>query len=158
MKSTRVIRLSFVAMLLIVTGCSNEQNDSSLALLKTTNPDELIVGAGHSTKDEETAKQVKEKVSQFKELYDVSVVEGEKEFLVAYKVKHMQRFHMKKIEKTLTNYLESHFPDEKFTVSSDYKIFLETIRLKEKVENGTYTNKEAEKRFEEIVKLRDELT
>jgi hypothetical protein len=45
-----------------------------------------------------------------------------------------------------------------FTVSSDYKIFLETIRLKERIESKHISNKEAEKRFKEIVELQQELT
>ena len=43
---------------------------------------------------------------------------------------------MKKIEKKMDRYLEDKYPEEDFILSSDYKIFLETIRLKEETEKS----------------------
>jgi hypothetical protein len=45
-----------------------------------------------------------------------------------------------------------------FTVSSDYKIFLETVRLRERIQSKHISNKEAEKRFKEIIDLQQEMT
>lgn len=76
-------------------------------------------------------------VEKMKELYDVAVVKSNGDTLVAYKVKHLQRFHMKKIEKKMTKMLEEKYPDENFIVSSDYKIFIEAVELQEKMKDPT---------------------
>ncbi len=48
----------------------------------------------------------------------------EKKIIVAYKVKHLQRFHMKKIEKdSWPKIWKKSFLRMIFIVSSDYKIF-----------------------------------
>jgi hypothetical protein len=78
--------------------------------------------------------------------------------LVVYKVKHLQRFRMKTIEKNITNHLEKKYPKEDFIVSSDYKIFLEAVRLKDDMKKRKITEKKAEKRFKEIVSLTEEMT
>ncbi|WP_205416557.1 hypothetical protein, partial [Escherichia coli] len=52
-------------------------------------------------------------VESMKELYDVAIVKGKKDTLVAYKVKHLYRFSMKKIEKKLNDMLEDKYPQEK---------------------------------------------
>jgi hypothetical protein len=64
---------------------------------------------------------------------------------------------MKKIEKNLNKNLEKKYPKENFTVSSDYKIFLEAVRLVERKNNGTLSDKQAEKRFNEIVKMTSDM-
>jgi hypothetical protein len=87
----------------------------------------------------------------------VAVVKGKEATLVVYKVKHMQRFRMKQIEKDLTKKLEEKYPKEQFTVSSDYKIFLEAVRLVERKDNGNLSGKQAEKRLNEIVKMTSDM-
>jgi hypothetical protein len=64
---------------------------------------------------------------------------------------------MKKIEKDLNKLLEKKYPEENFTTSSDYKIFLETVRLDERMKSPEFTHQKAEKRFNEIVKMTKEL-
>lgn len=62
---------------------------------------------------------------------------------------------MKKIEKEVSKKLEKKYPKENFTVSSDYKIFLETVRLDERMKSAKFSHREAEKRFKEIVNMTD---
>jgi hypothetical protein len=87
----------------------------------------------------------------------VIVVKNGKKIIVAYKVKHLQRFHMKKIEKTVTENLEEKFPKNDFIVSSDYKIFLESVRLNELLKKKDVPEKKARKKFKEIEELQKEL-
>ena len=70
----------------------------------------------------------------------------------------MARFKMKSIEKELTEKLKSKYPEEKFTVSSDFKIFLETMRLRDKIQDSEFSEEKADKRLKEIIKLNNELT
>ncbi|RHW43593.1 sporulation protein [Neobacillus notoginsengisoli] len=139
------------------TACGNrdEANNSRLALMKTTNPDPVHTVDSNSKVSEQ---EVKEDIASFKEIYDVAVIKGKKDVLVAYKVRHLQRFRMKAIEKKVTTRLEKKYPDANFTVSSDYKIFLEATRLRDGLKKGTYTGNEAEKRLQKIIKLQKEKT
>lgn len=146
-----------IISLLIAAGCSNQHDNNKvgLALMKSTNPApiELSVRPGNKS----IGFQVRKEVNEIPEIYDAAVIEGEKEVIVVYKVKHLHRFKMKKIEKALTKKLNKEYPDEDFIVSSDYKIFLEAIRLNEELDHNNMSNKEAEKRFEKIIKLKKEM-
>ena len=53
--------------------------------------------------------------------------------------------------------LEKKYPKENFTVSSDYKIFLEAVRIVEERMNGKLSDQKAEKRFNEIVKMTSDM-
>ncbi|KUP09009.1 hypothetical protein Q73_04185 [Bacillus coahuilensis m2-6] len=149
----------FFIVLLLVTGCQSEESfdnkKSQTALIKTTNPSPVDL----DNKDGiSTAQLVKQYVEAKEELYDVAVVEGEKEILVAYKVKHYERFHMKKIEDDLSEALEKKFTEKDILVSSDYKIFLEVVRMEESLNKGELTKKEAKKRLSELVDLKEATT
>ncbi|MBP2241199.1 hypothetical protein J2Z40_001761 [Cytobacillus eiseniae] len=150
----------FCMALLLMTalmGCNqNESNESELALIKKTNPSPLLI-KNNSRNEFDLVKSIEKDIESIKELYDVAVVKGKDDTLVAYKVKHLQRFHMKKIEKKMKKMLEEKYPDEKFTVSSDYKIFLEAVKLNEKMKDPNYSEEKASKRLKEIIKLKNEM-
>ncbi|WP_421384225.1 sporulation protein [Bacillus salacetis] len=144
---------------LFLPGCAvneEEGSDSRSALIKVTDPPPVELVENPET--DSIGHAVKKEIAKLPELYDVAVIEGKKEILVSYKVKHSHRFKMKDIEKKMNKKLEKKFPNENFIVSSDYKIFLETVRLKEQIEKKHISNKKAEKRFQEIIKLKEELT
>ena len=64
---------------------------------------------------------------------------------------------MKAIEKEVNDKLEEKYPDEDFTVSSDYKIFLEAVRLGEKLKDPKYPEKKAKKELNRIIGLNKEM-
>ncbi|MEH7547052.1 MULTISPECIES: YhcN/YlaJ family sporulation lipoprotein [Bacillaceae] len=149
-------RLIVSMSLFLLTACSQNQpvKESQLALIKTTNPTPLGTERKNNS---DRVEDIKRDVSSLPELYDVAVIKGEKDTLVVYKVKHMQRFKMKTIEKNLNKKLEKNHPKENFTVSSDYKIFLEAVRLNEGMKSGRLSHSKAEKRLEEIVKMTEDM-
>jgi hypothetical protein len=149
-------RLVILTCLIVLSSCNQNQQvkDSQLALMKTTNPSPIVTNKNQS---HDRVKEIEEEVSSFPELYDVAVVKGKKDTLVVYKVKHLQRFRMKGIEKNINKMLEKKYPKEKFTVSSDYKIFLEAVRLDENMKTSKYSHHKAEKRLNEIVKMTEDL-
>lgn len=151
-----IIRLMLIACVILMGSCSQNQNekDSQLALMKTTNPNPIVT---EQNKGVDKVKKIEKEVSSFDEIYDVAVVKGKKATLVVYKVKHMQRFNMKKIEANLNKTLEENYPKENFTVSSDYKIFLEAVRLVERKNTGKLSEKQAEKRLNEIIKMTSDM-
>lgn len=152
--------LIFIVFLCVLTACSN-QNDGkteNFAMIKRTNPEPMDIINGMDEKDEKgLISKVKETVANEDTIYDVIVVKNGKKIIVAYKVKHLQRFHMKKIEKTVTEHLEERFPENDFIVSSDYKIFLESVRLNELLKEKDVPEKKARKKFKEIEELQKEL-
>ncbi|MFB6465362.1 sporulation protein [Cytobacillus sp. Hz8] len=152
----------FVSMFLLtflMSACNEKENleDSKTAMIKRTDPKPTLI-SNHSQKQKDLIKSIKHDVASVEEVYDVAVVKGKKDTLVVYKVKHLRRFFMKKIEKNVLTKLEKKYPKEDFTVSSDYKIFLEAVKLKEKMEEGKISEKTAEKELKDIIKLTEELT
>lgn len=148
----------FTILSVSITGCNqNEKKDSESALIQTTNPNPTLLER-NTSENLDLVASIEHDVESMKELYDVAIVKGKKDTLVAYKVKHLYRFSMKKIEKKLNDMLEDKYPQEKFTVSSDYKIFLEAVKLNEKMKDPNFTQEKANKELDEIIKLKQEMT
>jgi hypothetical protein len=146
-----------LGILAIMAGCNahnTEEKDEQLALIKRTDPDPVTL-VSHK-KEENPVSELEKHVESFDEIYDVATIKGEKETLIVYKVKHMQRFRMKEIEKELNSLLEKRFPNEDFVVSSDYKIFLEAVKLSNKMKDPNYSKKKANEELKKIIKLKKE--
>ncbi|MFJ5622396.1 YhcN/YlaJ family sporulation lipoprotein [Peribacillus loiseleuriae] len=144
---------------LFLSGCASNGDGKTerLALLKETNPKPMdIIDATDSKIGDEEA--VKKAVTKNDHIYDVVIVKNGKEMLVAYKIKHMHRFRMKQVEKKLTKDLNKKFEGIHFIVSSDYKIFLEAVRLNKLLRENEIPREEAKKEFKQIVELKEEKT
>ncbi|WP_018664525.1 hypothetical protein [Heyndrickxia acidiproducens] len=155
----RLILLGMMIQFIFVSGCNfngPEHKDSKLALMKETRP--APVQLSNRPARERISGQLRNDVLHFDSIYDVAIIEGPQQTLIAYKVRHLHRFRMGKIEKDLTASLEKRYPRQKFIVSSDYKIFLETVRLQEDMEKHKVSKKQAIKRFKKIIQLKKELT
>ncbi|WP_046175364.1 YhcN/YlaJ family sporulation lipoprotein [Domibacillus indicus] len=141
----------FLACLL--AGCGQEHDGT--VMIETANPNAVQLDGHHDS----LADNVKKEADSFEEIYDTAVVKGKDQLLVAYKVRHLDRFQMTSIEKKLKKHIEKMAKEEKveIVVSSDYKIFLEAVRLKEDMEAGHMNEKEADKRLSEIIKLKKEM-
>lgn len=159
----RYQELKVIALLMLCSistlGCSFEKTspDSRTSMIQSVNPHP---GATNDLDNQNVllAEKVKKDIQAFDELYDVAVIAGKKDTLVAYKVKHMKRFGMKRIEKDINKRLEKNYPDENFIVSSDFKIFIEALELQEKMKDPSYPEKKAEKQLQKIISLKKEMT
>ncbi|SHT01070.1 Sporulation lipoprotein YhcN/YlaJ (Spore_YhcN_YlaJ) [Mycobacteroides abscessus subsp. abscessus] len=157
MKKSHTLTL-ITALTALLTSCNSDATQhSGMSLIQKSDPDPIILDE-KTEKDHKLVASIKKDVAKFDELYDVAVIKGEEEILVAYKVKHMQRFHMVKIEGEINKMLEEKYPKENFIVSSDYKIFLEAVELNDKMKNPDFSEEDAKKNLEEIIKLKKELT
>jgi hypothetical protein len=148
-----------LCLVAIMVGCNSnldEEKEAQLSMISKTNPTPINLSS-QPNQGNTTSKKIKEEVESIDSIYDVAVIKGKDKILVAYKVKHLRRFHMKTIEKEVNDKLEKKFPDEDFTVSSDYKIFLEAVRLGEKLKDPSYPDKKAKKELERIIGLSKEL-
>ncbi len=152
--------ISFMMIFLLVAGCANKEggNVDDTALIKRTDPEPMDIIEGMDEDGKEIITDVKKTVAKHEALYDVVVVKNAKTILVAYKVKHLQRFHMKRIEKEVNKQLNEKYKDYDFVVSSDYKIFLELVRLNEMLKAKDVPEKKAIKKYNEIISLHKELT
>ena len=149
----------FLCLVAIMVGCNSnldEEKEAQLSMISKTNPTPINLSS-QPNQSNTTSKKIKEEVESIDSIYDVAVIKGKDKTLVAYKVKHLRRFHMKAIEKELKDKLEKEYPDEDFTVSSDYKIFLEAVRLGEKLKDPSYPKKKAKKELDKIINLSKEL-
>jgi len=146
------------SLFVFLTGCEKETPNSRWSMLKKVDPEPVVIYTESEAGQKELVQGIKEETNTISSIYDVAVVKGKKDTLVAYKVKQMARFKMKSIEKELTEKLESKYPEENFTVSSDFKIFLETMRLRDKIQDPEFSEEKADKRLKEIIKLNNELT
>jgi preprotein translocase subunit SecF len=163
MKKWTITIIIIFLNLFILSSCNTKEikgselkgNQDYKVLLQATHPTPTDIAGGEN---EVTAEDIRKDIEHLDYIYDVAVVKGENEDLVVYKVKHFQRFRMKKIEKEVNEILEKKYPEENFVVSSDYKIFLEAYRLGKKMEDPNFSKKDAQKRLEEIIKLKKELT
>lgn len=126
-------------------------------MIQSVNPE---AGATNDldAKGQNLAERVKKDIQALDAIFDVAVIKGKEETLVAYKVKHMKRFGMKKIEKEINKKLEENYPDEDFIVSSDFKIFIEAVDLREKMKDPAYPDDKAEKQLQRIISLKKEMT
>jgi hypothetical protein len=154
------IGISFIIILFILSGCDNTEGGKvdDLALVKRTNPEPMDIINGMDENGKGIITDVKKSVAKHEAIYDVIVVKKDKTILVAYKVKHLKRFHMKRIEKEVTEQLNKQFKGYDFIVSSDYKIFLELVRLNEMLKAKDVPEEKARKKYEEIISLHEELT
>ena len=157
-KQTVLYIYLFLSIVAILVGCNSKLNDEKQAkwsLINQTNPTPINLTSQPTQGS--SSKNIKEDVQSIDSIYDVAIIKGKEKTLVAYKVKHLQRFHMKAIEKEVNAKLEEKYPDEDFTVSSDYKIFLEAVRLGEKLKDPKYPKKKAKKELNRIIGLSKEL-
>lgn len=154
----KLLIVCVLGTIVMFTGCNNDgPKESGMALLTKTNPSPISFQR-NTKKELDLIGSIEMDIEGFEELYDVAVVKGQKDILVAYKVKHMKRFHMKKIEKKVNKLLEEKYPEENFIVSSDYKIFLEAVELEKNMKDPNYSPKKAEEKLQEIIKFKKELT
>jgi hypothetical protein len=161
MKMKQASKAFAILLLLAIStaGCSfgKTSPDSRASMIQSINPEP---GATNDFDDKNVklAEKVKKDIQSLDEIYDVAVIAGKEDTLVAYKVKHMKRFGMKRIEKEINKKLEKNYPGENFIVSSDFKIFIEAIELRERMKDPAYPEKKAEKQLQRIISLKKEMT
>ncbi|WAA13083.1 sporulation protein [Fervidibacillus halotolerans] len=159
MKIKNISKLSILILtILLVQACSNSDVDkqSLMSLIKTTNPPPI--SAIKDPKEERIVLDIQEEVLSNEKIYDVAVIKGKTDVLVAYKVKHIHRFRMKQIKGELKKRLEDQFENVQFTLSSDYKIFLEAVKLQKRTEQDNLSEEEFDEQLKDIIQLSKEQT
>jgi hypothetical protein len=92
------------------------------------------------------------------DIKDVVAVNTSNKLLVAYQIKHMNRFYRKQIEKEIDRQLTRLFPNYQIVSSSDLKIFWKTEELRGKLGNKKWNEQKVDQQIEKIKQLSEELT
>ena len=149
-------KLLILMIFFTLVGCEKMSEDNGLYVFlkdQTIAPFSLVENA-----DISKLNALKEKLNELEELYDVVIVEGKEEILITYKVKQLSRIKMQHIEKEVKKIAKELLNEKKdVVVSSDYKIFLEAIRLHYDVTKEVKPKEQLEK-FQWIIKLQKEMT
>lgn len=133
-------------MIVFLIACQNNQVDRS------PNRENLqIQNIRHLDQDDH---QINQSVQdQFDEITDLTSVTYNHEIIMAIQVNSLAQFNEQQIAIDIEDYLGKMHPEIKATVSSDYKIFLEINRLKQKITTENLTSKDFKQQFGKIIKL-----
>jgi len=156
-RKVNVMRQLLVMILFFfIISCAHEPKEQKQSL-----QNENITNVSHdgsaNRSDQRHAKKAVDMLKARRDVKDAVAVEANGRLLVAYQVKHMQRFRMKAIEKNIERTLNDAF-DKQVIASHDLKIFWKTKALKEKMETKRMSEKEIEKEMTVIQKLSEEQT
>lgn len=149
-------KLLLVIMLFTLVGCEKMTEENGLyVFIKNQDipPFSLVEDSNLSR-----LTTLQQELLSFDNIYDVTMVEGKEELLIVYKVKHLNRFKMQAIEKEVEKIAKEQLSEEKeIVVSSDYKIYLETMRLHHQL-TKQIDKQELLKKFKSIIHLQKETT
>jgi tetraacyldisaccharide-1-P 4'-kinase len=149
--------LMALAIGIVMGGCAKENGVKQQSMRGTnlirTNTDGT---AKHANIDQLPAEQAVAYVRSRDDIKDAVAVNTSKKLLVAYQIKHMDRFYRKQIEKEIHDQLKRLFPDHQITSSSDLKIFWKTRELVDDLENNNWDEAKTNKQIEKIKRLSED--
>ncbi|WP_102347397.1 YhcN/YlaJ family sporulation lipoprotein [Bacillus sp. Marseille-P3661] len=93
-----------------------------------------------------------------KEIKDIRSVTHKDDVVVALELVHWYTFQSKKLADRFKKDLEKEWPDKKFEVTTDHKIFIELEKLQNEINNDDLSKKEIGKKLDKINKLSKEQT
>ncbi|WP_181537948.1 YhcN/YlaJ family sporulation lipoprotein [[Anoxybacillus] calidus] len=140
----------------ILFGCAKEKENQQQSLQNFNITKSSTKETADANLNQSVAKQAVQKIREKREIKDVVAVNTKKKLLLAYQVKHMQRFRMKQIRKDVKEELENLFPDYDIILSSDIKLFWKTEELRRKLSKDGMDEKEIDKQIEKLEKLSNE--
>jgi tetraacyldisaccharide-1-P 4'-kinase len=146
-----------LAIGIVMGGCAKENGVKQQSLQGTnlirTNMDGT---AKHTNIDQRPAERAVAYVRSRDDIKDAVAVNTSKKLLVAYQIKHMNRFYRKQIEKEIHDQLKRLFPDHQITSSSDLKIFWKTKELVDNLGNKKWDEPKTNKQIEKIKRLSED--
>jgi len=138
--------LLFCSILIFLVACQNNQaNPPSNQEKINVQPISYLDQGEH---------QINQSVkSEFNQIVELTSVTYNQEVIMAIQVNQLAQFNEQKIAQEVETYIEETFPDKQAKVSSDYKIFLEINRLKQKITQADFNSGDFNQAFKDIKKL-----
>jgi hypothetical protein len=142
---------------IVMGGCAKEKGVKQQSIQGTnlirTNTDGT---AKRANIDQRPAERAVAYVRSRDDIKDAVAVSTSKKLLVAYQIKHMNRFYRKQIEKEINSKLKQLFPDYQIISSSDLKIFWKTKELVDNLGNKKWDETKTDKQIEKIKRLSED--
>src|SRR5690625_2473123 len=145
--------LAFFMIVIFFTGCSqsNEINEG-----QSDSETDITQLSSQQTQDPTKSQPAKEAINTLIEVTSVQVVDADDKMVVAFEVKHIHRFQLKSLRSSVKQKIESMYPDNDVTVTTDQKIVHETKELEKS--RKKLSKKELKKQLERIIKMDKEKT
>lgn len=130
-------KILVVALLFFLTACG----------------DEVVIQTNEQQQNSTIQKEIEKKIKEDKAITRANIVSVNDEWLISYEMKPLEKWSKQKHLKSLKKSIEEIDSSQKFIISNDYKLFIESEKLLKKQDD-----KEIEKRMKELKKLMEEET
>ena len=130
-------KILVVALLFFLTACG----------------DEVVIQSNEQQQNSTIQKEIEKKIKEDEAITRANIVSVNDEWLISYEMKPLEKWRKQKHLKSLKKSIEEIDSSQKFIISNDYKLFIESEKLLEKQDN-----KEIKKRMKELKKLMEEET
>lgn len=148
MKGNHLTVAIFMAVILVIAGCTNNQNPQQSGSRSQSNPTEV---KWEEQIDQTPASEAKKYVeNERKEMTDVHAINSKKELHVAVKFKTFDAFNTQQLTKKVQKHLQKQFPKYKVQVSSDRKIYQQISKVEGAIQSKQINKQTLKKRMEKI--------
>ena len=130
-------KILVVALLFFLTACG----------------DEVVIQSNEQQQNSTIQKEIEKKIKEDKAITRANIVSVNDEWLISYEMKPLEKWRKQKHLKSLKKSIEEIDSSQKFIISNDYKLFIESEKLLKKQDD-----KEIKKRMKELKKLMEEET
>jgi len=130
-------KILVVALLFFLTACG----------------DEVVIQSNEQQQNSTIQKEIEKKIKEDKAITRANIVSVNDEWLISYEMKPLEKWSKQKHLKSLKKSIEEIDSSQKFIISNDYKLFIESEKLLKKQDD-----KEIKKRMKELKKLMEEET
>lgn len=125
----------------------------ALLLLLTACGDEVVIQSNEQQNNETIQKEIEQKLMEDEAITKANIISVNDEWLITYEMKPLEKWRKKKHLNSLKKSIEKLDSSQNFTISNDFKLFLESKKLLEKKDD-----EEIKKRMKELKKLMEEET
>ncbi len=121
--------------------------------LLTACGDEVVIKSNEQQNNKTLQKEIEQKLMEDEAITKANIISVNDEWLITYEMNPLEKWGKKKHLNSLKKSIEKLDSSQKFTISNDFKLFLESEKLLEKQDE-----KKIKKKMKELKKLMEEET
>ena len=130
-------KILVVVLLFFLTACGNE----------------VVIQSNEQQNNETIQQKIEKKIKEDDSITKANIISVNDEWLISYEMKPLEKWRKQKHLKSLKKSIEEIDPSQNYTISNDYKLFIESEKLLKKQDD-----KKIKKRMKELKKLMEEET
>ena len=130
-------KILVVVLLFLLTACGNE----------------VVIQSNEQQNNKTIQKEIEQKLMEDEAITKANIISVNDEWLITYEMKPLEKWRKKKHLNSLKKSIEKLDSSQNFTISNDFKLFLESKKLLKKQDD-----EEIKKRMKELKKLMEEET